>query len=81
MITRIINNELKSVETAALHLPLEDRAKLVQRLLLSLEALSDSEIENAWLKEAQCRAEEIDRGSVQLVSAEEVRRKAQVLFQ
>jgi hypothetical protein len=72
--------DLKSIESAALHLPLKDSAKLVQRLLLSLDLLSESEIENAWLKEAQKRAQEIDGGDVQLVSAEEVRQKAQALF-
>ena len=59
---------------------MEERAKLAQRLLLSLDVISESEIENAWLKVAQQRAEEMDRGEVKPVSAEEVRRKAQALL-
>lgn len=69
-----------TIENEALNLPLADRAKLAQRLLLSLEELSESEVEEAWLDEAERRALEIDEGLVQLVPAEEVSRKARELL-
>jgi putative addiction module component (TIGR02574 family) len=72
--------DFKTIEDDALHLPPEDRAKLAQRLLLSLDLLSDTEIEESWLVEAQRRAREIDRGEVQPVPAEEVMRKARALL-
>jgi putative addiction module component (TIGR02574 family) len=72
--------DFKTLEDEALHLSPEDRAKLAQRLLLSLDALSDTEIEESWLVEAQRRAQEIDRGDVQAIPAEEVRRKARALL-
>ncbi len=68
------------IEHEALKLPLEERAKLAQKLLLSLENLSEKELEQAWLAEADRRARELDRGAVQPVSAEEVRRKARELL-
>lgn len=68
------------VEREALRLPPEERARLVQKLLLSLGALSEEELEQAWLVEADRRARELDRGEVQPVPTEEVRHKARALL-
>ena len=70
----------KTVEHEALRLPPEDRAELAQKLLLSLDALSEEESGQAWLAEAGRRARELDRGDVQAISADEVRRKARALL-
>ena len=70
----------QTVEQEALLLPQEDRAKLAQKLLLSLDTLSEEESKQAWLVEADRRAREIDNGNVQPISAEEVRRKARSLL-
>jgi putative addiction module component (TIGR02574 family) len=72
--------EPKTVEREALRLPPEERARLAQKLLLSLEALSEEELEQTWLVEADRRARELDRGEVQPVPAEEVRRQARALL-
>jgi len=69
-----------TVEHDALRLPPEDRAKLAQKLLLSLDTLSEKELEQAWLMEADRRAREIDRGETQPIPAEEVRRKTRSLL-
>jgi putative addiction module component (TIGR02574 family) len=69
-----------TVEHDALRLPPEDRAKLAQKLLLSLDTLSEKELEQAWLMEADRRAREIDRGESQPIPAEEVQRKARSLL-
>jgi putative addiction module component (TIGR02574 family) len=71
---------LMQIETEALHLPPEQRAVLAQKLLLSLDAPSEPEIAEAWLAEAQRRAKEIDEGTVQTLSAEEVSKKARALL-
>jgi len=70
----------QKIEDEALHLPKEERALLVQRLVLSLESPSEQELRSDWLLEAQRRAEELDGGSVQSVSGEEVMRKARALI-
>lgn len=67
-------------EEAPLHLPEEERAKLAQKLLLSLDVPSEAEIAEDWLIEAHRRARELDEGLVQPISAEEVRRKAKTLL-
>ncbi len=72
--------KLEQIENEALRLSEEERAALAQKLLLSLESLSEREIADDWLMEAQRRARELDDGTVQAVPAEEVRRKAQALL-
>ena len=71
---------LKQIEDKALRLSEEERAELAQKLLLSLDAPSEEEIAEDWLREAQRRARELDQGLVQPITAEEVRRKAQALL-
>lgn len=71
---------LKQLEQEALHLPEEERAALAQKILLSLDEPSEAENAVAWLAEARRRAEELDKGLVQPVPADEVRKKAQALL-
>jgi len=79
-IKRLRTMDPTTIEREALHLPVSDRAKLAHKLLLSLEDMSEPEIEQAWLDEAERRAAEIDQGLVQLIPAEEVSRKARALL-
>ncbi len=66
-------DELKS---EALKLDSEDRARLAKDLLLSLDELSEAEVETLWLEEAIRRNEEAEAGQVSLRSAEDVFRDA-----
>ena len=70
---------LQKIEDEALHLSKEERAQLIQRLVLSLESPSEEELRSDWLLEARRRGEEIDNGTVHAVSGEEVMRKARAL--
>jgi len=70
----------KELEDEALRLPADERARLAQKLILSLDDLSSAELDEAWLAEADRRARELDRGEVQPISADEVRRKARALL-
>ena len=70
----------KTLQQAALELPPDERADLAQKLLLSLDEPSEEELAQSWLLEARRRAEELDRGEVRPISAEEVRRKARALL-
>lgn len=69
-----------TIEKEVLALPLEDRARLAEKLLESLENLSEQEFEQLWLDEAVRRAKEIDEGKVKLVSSEEFERRVQALL-
>ena len=50
----------------------EDRARLAEELLASLEGDVDPEFEAAWDAELRRRVAEIDSGAVKLVPADEV---------
>ena len=66
-----------TIEKEALALPLQERAKLVERLLESLDNLPEEEAEALWLDVAEHRAREIDEGKVQLVTPDELERRVQ----
>lgn len=68
------------IEDAALHLPEAQRAQLARKLLLSLETQSEREVAQQWRMEATRRAAEIDSGTVEAVSAADVRVVAKSLL-
>ena len=53
---------------------------MVHLLLDSLDAPSETDIQDLWLGEARRRADEIDAGKVNLVSGEQLERQVQALF-
>ena len=61
----------KEIEQQARALAAEDRAKLVETLLESLQAPL-SEIETAWAQEIEDRVAAFDRGETQAYAAEDV---------
>ncbi len=65
----------KAIETEALSLPREDRAKLVMQLLESIEdrpEVDPRQVEQVWLREANRRYEAYRRGEEQAIPAEDV---------
>jgi hypothetical protein len=77
---RLPSMDSKSVEKQALGLPAPDRARLAQKLLESLDTLTDAEREKLWLDEAARRAAQLDSGDVELISGNEVAGKARALL-
>lgn len=65
----------KSVLEAALALPADDRAEIAERLMLSLDEQRQQEIEDAWTAEIQRRMDEVDRGEVAMIPANEAMRQ------
>ena len=53
-------------------LPPEDRARLAEELLASLEESPSAEVDAAWDTEIQSRIAEVEAGTVTLSSAEQV---------
>ena len=68
--------DISELETQLLDLPLKDRARLAQRLLESLDDLSEAESSRLWLDEAERRGHELDLG-LEAVSAAELDRRVQ----
>ncbi len=62
----------EKVLRAALSLPEADRADIADRLLLSLDASSQREIDALWAQEAESRIEAYDRGEIEVIPGKEV---------
>ena len=71
---------LAEVLRNALSLEVRDRAALAEKLLASLEELTEEEANRLWAEEAQRRLEEYRAGRAQAVQADEVHAKAERLF-
>ena len=59
------NSPLEDIAAAALQLATSDRAKLAERLLVSLE--EDDEILASWVEEAERRGDAFDRGEMEAI--------------
>lgn len=55
----------KDLRREALLLSREERARLARDLLESLDPGTDEDAEQAWLEEAERRAEQVERGEVE----------------
>lgn len=71
---------IEDIEETILRLPMQQRAELAHKLLLSLEEQSEDEVAESWNAEAARRAAELDSGRVDTVSAEEARAAVQALL-
>lgn len=60
---------IEVLEAEALQLPAADRARLVERLIASLDM--DPEVEEAWAAEIERRNAEIESGAVSLIPGPE----------
>ena len=65
----MISSPLEDIEAAALQLATGDRAKLAERLLISLD--EDDEILASWAAEAERRGDAYDRGEMGAIDFDE----------
>ncbi len=61
---------IEALEAEVLGLPSAERSRLLDSLIASLEI--DPAVEDAWMKEARRRDEEIDSGAVQTIPGDVV---------
>jgi len=73
---RAMTIALKKIEDDALKLPVRSRARLAERLIMSLEEAADPDAEQAWLDEIERRSVELKGGKVTGVPAGKVFKKA-----
>ena len=67
---------IQQVEIEALSLSRQERARLVDALVASLE--SDADVERAWDEEIRRRIRDIDAGVTKLIPGEEVLKEVEV---
>ena len=75
-----MSQNLEDLETQAMDLGLEGRARLAKKLLLSLDAPSEQENLSLWVTEAERRLREIREGKVREIPAEEAFRRAKAVI-
>ena len=73
-------SNLAEVIKGAMSLGTRDRAALAEKLLASLEELSEEETERLWAEEAQRRLDEYRSGRAKTVSSDAVHAKVDKLF-
>jgi hypothetical protein len=66
----------KILETEVLKLSLEARARLAEKLILSLDAPSEEENLHLWVVEAERRLRELRAGKAKEISSEDALRSA-----
>jgi len=71
---------LADLESKVLELDPKDRAHLAQRILVSLESLSEAEIEALWLEEADRRDQALDADPSRSIPGADVLREARALL-
>ena len=64
--------QFKEIETQALLLPPEDREILVQVLVSSLEDIPLTEIDKAWIEEAEKRYQNFKMGKTQGIPGQQI---------
>ena len=64
--------DLEALTQEVLELPLDQRARLAERLLSSLDELSPTEIEQLWAQEAERRFAAYEAGEIKSHPADEV---------
>ena len=75
-----ISRSIEDLEQAALQLEPDARLKLMRALVDSLGQLSEKEIDQLWLDEAERRDLELDSARTSAVSGEEVFRRIRALY-
>jgi putative addiction module component (TIGR02574 family) len=73
------SESIETLEAAALQLTPADRARLVERLIATLDA--DPEVEEAWAVEVERRQAEIENGTVSLLPGPETLTKLKAEFE
>jgi putative addiction module component (TIGR02574 family) len=73
-------SNVDEVLKSALGLGAKERASLAERLLASLDELTEEESDQLWAEEAARRLELYRTGQARVVDAEEVHRKAEKLI-
>jgi putative addiction module component (TIGR02574 family) len=68
-----MERNLKQVFQEAVQLPEQDRATLAGLLIETLDPVSEPDAEAAWSEEIKRRLAQVDAGTVELISWEEVR--------
>ena len=66
---------VNDIRRAAMQLPAEEKARLAEELLSSLDTSEQIEIDAEWTEEIERRIDEVDSGKVKTIPADQVFRE------
>lgn len=75
-----MNSLIEELSVRARALPPEDRARLAEELLASLQDDPESEADAAWDLEILRRVEQVKSGTAKLIAAEDVHAEARQIY-
>jgi putative addiction module component (TIGR02574 family) len=70
-----MTDKSQAIVEQALKLSPTVRAEVAEKLIVSLDEVPDTDVEQAWQEEIQKRLRQIDRGEVKTIPWEEVQRR------
>ena len=71
-----MSESVNDLESKLMKLSAQERARLAERLISSLDQEADPEAESLWIQEAERRLDELESGSVAGIPADRVFKKA-----
>jgi len=71
-----MTTSIATLEAKVMKLAIEDRARLAEKLILSLDAPAEEENLRLWVAEAERRLQELRAGKAKEISARDVFRRA-----
>ena len=75
-----MNIPVEKIAEVALSLPSDARALLADRLVESLDPLTDDTVREAWATESLRRRDEVRAGKISPISADEAARRVRILL-
>jgi putative addiction module component (TIGR02574 family) len=72
-----MTDKSQAIVEQALKLSPTERAEVAEKLIVSLDEVLDTDVEQAWQEEIQKRLQQIDRGEVKTIPWEEVQKRLQ----
>lgn len=75
-----MTDRFNKIESSALKLSIKQRARLASKLISSLEKGSEKQAEKLWLEEIDQRNQRLEEGEAELVTEEDVMRKARSIL-
>ena len=75
-----MSTSVEELAAKAQELSPEDRARLAEDLLASLQDEPQSEVEAAWDREIERRVEQVRAGTARLIQAEDVHAEARQIY-
>jgi putative addiction module component (TIGR02574 family) len=70
-----MTDKSQAIVEQALKLSPTERAEVAEKLIVSLDEVPDTDVEQAWQEEIQKRLQQIDCGEVKTIPWEEVQRR------